>query len=595
MSETRGDPRILPPICAKGDQEVNQSEANPTAPRLLNRRSFLSRSSGAAAAITAAAIGLEPLIGGIRSTAQAAEVGPLDGTARRQRMYEIREATAAFQRGLPVVPHPDNLDEMLYSTKIGNYSKGLPHNSLGEVDLTAYNSLVDALTTGAPADFESLQLGCANAANQQLLVNPQAGLAFDLEGTDSHQFAIPPAPAFASAENAGEMVELYWMAHLRDVPFTDYDDNPLAEAASEDLSRLSDFRGPKHGGRVKPSTLFRGFTPGDLRGPYLSQFLLLGTPFGAEFVERRMRTVFPGRDYLTDYSEWLESQNGCAPERGGQFDPVRRYIRNGRDLAQWVHVDVLFQAYFDAALILLTPPDPDDDETGGGIGCSLNPGNPYNGSRTQIGFGTFGGPYIATILCEVATRALKAIWFQKWFVHRRIRPEAFGGNIHNHLTRRGSYPISTDVLNSRALRRIHRQQNTFLLPQAFPEGSPLHPSYGAGHATVAGACVTILKALFDERLEIPRPVIPIPSGRQLTRYRGPDADQLTVGGELNKLAANVATGRNFAGIHWRSDYTQSVLLGEAVAISLLRDQRATFNEAFGGFTFTKFDGTTITV
>ncbi len=37
-----------------------------------------------------------------------------------------------------------------------------------------------------------------------------------------------------------------------------------------------------------------------------------------------------------------------------------------------------------------------------------------------------------------------------------------------------------------------------LLPMAFPEGSPTHPAYGAGHATVAGACVTILKAWFDE-------------------------------------------------------------------------------------------------
>jgi hypothetical protein len=28
---------------------------------------------------------------------------------------------------------------------------------------------------------------------------------------------------------------------------------------------------------------------------------------------------------------------------------------------------------------------------------------------------------------------------------------------------------------------------------------------------------------------------------------------LTVGGELDKLAGNVSYGRNFAGIHWRSD------------------------------------------
>jgi hypothetical protein len=31
-------------------------------------------------------------------------------------------------------------------------------------------------------------------------------------------------------------------------------------------------------------------------------------------------------------------------------------------------------------------------------------------------------------------------------------------------------------------------------------------------------------------------------------------------------------GRNFAGIHWRADCQAGLLLGEAVAISLLRDQ-----------------------
>jgi hypothetical protein len=68
-----------------------------------------------------------------------------------------------------------------------------------------------------------------------------------------------------------------------------------------------------------------------------------------------------------------------------------------------------------------------------------------------------------------------------------------------------------------------------------------------------------------------------------------------VGGELNKLAANIATGRNMAGIHWRTDMSESLKLGEAVAISILRDQRATYAETFNGFTFTNFDGQTVTV
>jgi hypothetical protein len=33
---------------------------------------------------------------------------------------------------------------------------------------------------------------------------------------------------------------------------------------------------------------------------------------------------------------------------------------------------------------------------------------------------------------------------------------------------------------------------SYLLPQAYPESAYLRPAYGAGNATVAGACVTIL-------------------------------------------------------------------------------------------------------
>ncbi len=123
----------------------------------------------------------------------------------------------------------------------------------------------------------------------------------------------------------------------------------------------------------------------------------------------------------------------------------------------------------------------------------------------------------------------------------------------------------------------------------------MHPSYGAGHATVAGASVTILKALFDESFPVSNPVVPSADGQTLVPYTGADANQLTVGGELNKLAANVAIGRNLAGVHYRSDYAASLRLGEQVAISILRDQRATFRENFAGFKLTTFDGDKITI
>lgn len=218
-------------------------------------------------------------------------------------------------------------------------------------------------------------------------------------------------------------------------------------------------------------------------------------------------------------------------------------------------------------------------------------------SDNQEGFGTFGGPHILSLVTEVATRALKAVWYQKWFVHRRLRPEAFGGLIHNLMTGRAEYPIHPEILNSQALKEIFDKNGNYLLPQVFPEGSPTHPAYGAGHATVAGACVTILKAWFDESYVIPKPVVPNKEGTELVSYipyGGPGTEVLTVGGELNKVAANISIGRNMAGVHWRTDYTESVKLGEAIAIGILQEQKLTYNED-SCFSLTKFDGTAITI
>ena len=85
------------------------------------------------------------------------------------------------------------------------------------------------------------------------------------------------------------------------------------------------------------------------------------------------------------------------------------------------------------------------------------------------------------------------------------------------------------------------------------------------------------------------------AGANLIAYVGADAGSLTVEGELNKLAANISLGRCHAGVHWRSDYTESLKLGEALAISILRDQKSGYNEKFVGLKFRRFDGSPVTV
>jgi hypothetical protein len=187
---------------------------------------------------------------------------------------------------------------------------------------------------------------------------------------------------------------------------------------------------------------------------------------------------------------------------------------------------------------------------------------------------------------------LKATWCQKWLVHRRLRPEEFAGRVHHHMTGAARDPLNTDVLNTAALNAVLPTYGTYLLPMAYPEGCPMHPAYPAGHAAIAGACTTVLKAFFQETFILPNPVEASPDGLSLLPYQGPN---LTVGGELNKLASNIALGRDTAGVHWRSDGIKGMKLGEAVTIGLLRDLRATCPEELLGFAFTKFDGTTLTL
>jgi len=589
-------------------QNANSPEANEKTeqPSAMSRRRFLGNvGSTAAVGLAAGVVGAQPLLGSQGTVAKANEVGPGNPLQRLAQATGLRIQKALTDAATGIPPHPCNNYEQNLPNFIGNFSKGLRHDPFtGEVVPSAYTAFVNALDTGTFASIESLvnnHFGCrlpngtVDQARQRRLVNPLSGLAFETESKDSHQFAEPPAPAFRSAEEAGEMVELYWMSLLRDVAFSDYATSPLANAAAADISGLSDFRGPKDGGVVTTQTLFRDPFPGCTVGPYMSQFMVQDANYGAQVIDMRIRTAQAGINFGTSFSSWLEIQNGCAQgptPAGGVF-----HCRNGRDLGQYVHVDALYQAYQVATLIALglglkwDENNPYGQTPEGGAGSPLPIGVP--GARAQVAFGTLGGPDILTLVCEAATRALHAVWFQKWFVHRRLRPEAFAGRVEVvRLGRRSNafYQIHSDMVNSSVLPAVRSQTGNHLLPLAFPEGSPIHPAYGAGHATVAGACTTVLKAFLDEDETFPNPVF-VDSAGNRQPFVGPT---LTVGGELNKLASNIATGRNIAGVHWRTDGVNSILLGEEIALSLLRNWEEIYGEPFGGFKLTKFNGQTIT-
>jgi hypothetical protein len=461
-----------------------------------NRRQFLGGVSGvAAAAATLGAIGLEPVVGGKESAAEASVVCySVDGRSDASLRYRVETAKA---EDINVPEQPDNGDSKRFTDFSGNYSKALAHDALGVPNLASYQSLILALTTREFSDFQNIIVGTPTGGPNSKLISPPSALAFDLEGLDSHATVVPHAPSVASAQTAAEQVEHYWGAVLRDVPFDDYPSNALVASAVADMNNLSFLKSPKnieYPYPVTPENLFRGQISrgdGNVMGPYVSQFMVQPTFMGVQSLSQQYKTFLSGtsNDFMTSPSVYQLIQDGGA-SGSLVFDPIFRYVRNGRDLAAYTHVDAFYQAYFTAYLIL------------GTISAPTNPGNPYVGSKTQKSGVTFGTSDAPGTIAEVANRAIKASTFHKWIVNLRLRPEEYGALVQARLTGTTPSPqaaaaLHSDVLNSAVLPMINSTYGSYLLPQAFPEGCPTFPCYPTGHGAVAGACITAIKFFYD--------------------------------------------------------------------------------------------------
>jgi hypothetical protein len=516
-----------------------------------------------------AAAGLALPFGG---AARAAEFnGPLAPPQRQQRVFDRRRDAARADLDDAPPATLTNGDEDRYSDYRASFSKTLPHNDLGEVDAAAYHRWLTIVASGDSAKFEEIP---RDPQAVERLNNPQASYAIDLVGLDASALSLAPPPRFGGEAMAAEMSELYWLALMRDVPFREYADHPLAAAAIADL-RAVGF------GQLSPASLFRGETAGDRSGPFISQFLWRDIPFGLKTVDQRFFAPARGQSFLTTFGAWLACQRG-ARSQGALLDDEPHYISSYRELIEYVHRDFSFQAFMDAALIILR----------GGDDAVLSPTNPYRGSKTEFGDITFGNKNILSLLAAASLLAQKTSYYQKWQVHRRARPESVGGRIDAQLSRRKSYDLHPAILECEGLARVKAGFGSWLLPQAYPEGCPTHPSYPAAHAVNAGACATVLKAFFDESYIIEEPVEASADGTRLDPWRG---GELTLGGEIDKLAANIALARDAAGVHFRSDSITGLKLGEAVAIGLLADTSRTYSENFDGFILDRIGGSRIRI
>ncbi len=106
--------------------------------------------------------------------------------------FSLRVGEATQDALVPPAVNVNNGDTALYADKGGTYTKGLPHDNFGRVDLKAFATFTNALNSGKFSDFEKIIMGGTRTLN-----GPQAGLAFDLERIDNVQFGqpqVPPAP-----------------------------------------------------------------------------------------------------------------------------------------------------------------------------------------------------------------------------------------------------------------------------------------------------------------------------------------------------------------------------------------------------------------
>jgi hypothetical protein len=463
--------------------------------------------------------------------------------SRLQRLRALRTAEAARVPRHGVV-HRSNGDDARYADRyyVGSYAKGLPHDDRGRVVPAAYRTYLAALRGGALEPLERIA-----AAILLGLVAATCDLGYEYEGEDPTQFELTAPAALASAAMASEMIEVYWAARARDIPFARFGEDDTIAAACAELS-------------TDPTHVFRRDGP-LYAGPYISQFLyidLLREP--APPAPHVATFAVPGHDYLTTRDALIAMQrNPVYAETQREDRP--RYIFTLRCLADYISRG--FDVLGNTAAFLTSMPD--------------DAKQPY-----------FDAIEMNALAARAQAIAGNAVYFAKFMVHRRVRPEALALLVDR--VRAGeSLPIHPALPHSRAVDAHETANANALLPQVYPSGCPPHPSFPAAHAIISGANVTIFKAFINDEIRFPETVAPNADGTALVEQ---SATGLTLGGELDKLASNYAFGRIAAGVHYRSDCLAGLHLGEAAALGVLRDRARAAPRRHGPFVVRTFDGKT---
>jgi uncharacterized protein YodC (DUF2158 family) len=439
-------------------------------------------------------------------------------------------------------------------------------------------------------------------ANRKL-ENLIGGKSSNTLGYNPNRFSLHIYYTVDSLEGAFEMLEVYGKSLSRDITFYDLEraTHKSTKTIISSLNAYDSITAPTANGIITGKTLFRGGWHGETSGPYISQFLYLPYSYGNMLIDQK---YYSENDIpaASTFKGWLNIQNGVTSGIPTKNDNIT-YIHNPRVLGSIVHNDPLYQFYYNACLVAMQN--------------GINPSGFYSDKITS--WTSSGGPDILATVSHVALGALRCGWYQKWGMGMKIRPEVYAQRIELALTSDKDFvadvPGLADIkkyseIGQKILDLVKNKnkelngEETVLLPSLYTEGSPTHPSWPAGHACVAGACSTVMKAMLQthddkyNRLPWPKPVKHSIDGITLVDYEG-HTKGMTIVGEFNKLASNVSLGRDFGGVHYRCDGGCGNVLGEKYAITYLIDKCKEYieskNKLFKGFILEKFDGSIIKI
>ena len=237
----------------------------------------------------------------------------------------------------------------------------------------------------------------------------------------------------------------------------------------------------------------------------------------------KFRKYMPWVDYMTNRNEFIRIQNWLNPidsiiENGAW------YIETPRDLIAVVHKDLpqerAINIYF--WLIKLW-------------------------AKPKFGWFISNGPiWIADVVNTTVKKAMQQTRYRK-YKYNRIRPEEvawlfeFRDTLTWEVKKRVDknyfeYTTRPEIANSKV------KYGTYLLPQAYPEGSPLHPDYPQWHSTFAVVVQAFINTMFDTEYMIPNYV----ADRWLLIQSG----SISIWNATQLFVDNIAIGRDYAWVHF---------------------------------------------